>query len=195
VQQPGAVHERRIDPLEPLRSCAREPGDAARVAVEPRRLQIRSVAERRQRHVEGFVVGERAPRLRLGLDSRRPQVVGIRDLEQLGRRLGEDRRDGWIKRPPRPAGNCLRRDLGAADRVEHHRSEADRREPRRLRNLVAAPTGRRAATVVALEGIEDRTTYLLRQPQTACQVGADLAVCARPLRDELGDTGGAAQHP
>ena len=112
---------------------------------EPRRLQVGGVAEAGERLVERGVVVERAPRRRLGVDDRGPEVVGGRDAQQLARRVEEDRRDRRVERAPRPAGDRLRRERLAAEGVEHDARVADGGEPRRLGDLVArrAPRARR----------------------------------------------------
>src|SRR6185295_6918246 len=90
-----------------IRRRAGELRDAARVTVEPRRLEVGGIAEPAEGFVERRVVAERAPRRRLAVDDGRPEIVRARNAEKLLRRLREDRRDRRIERAPRPALNHL----------------------------------------------------------------------------------------
>ena len=171
-------------PVRPGRRSSGEPGHSTRVAVEPGRLQVGRVAEPGERLVECGVVAEGTPRCRLGIDHRRPQVVRARALEQLRRRLAEDRGDRRIERPPGPALDRVGRDDGAADGVEHDGREADRREPGRLRDVLArkagwARRGRRSA----------RSRRGRRGPRrpAAAGAGSARAPTSQSARDALGE--------
>jgi hypothetical protein len=85
VDEAGAVDEMRVDRGDAARRVAGETADAARVAVEPGRLEVGRVAEPGERLVERRVVAERAPWAGLGVDDRRPEVVRARQIEQLRR--------------------------------------------------------------------------------------------------------------
>ena len=148
----------------PLRGVAGQRRHAARVAVEPRGLEVRGVAERRERLVERGLVAERPPRPRLGLDDGRPEVVGVGEVQQLLRRVEVDRGDPRVQRAARPAPHHLGRRRAAADRVEHHGGVADGREARRLGDLLARAALGRALAVVALEAVEHRAA---RRPRAA----------------------------
>ena len=126
---------------------------------------------------------------------RGPDVVRVRDRQQLRGRVEEDRGDRRVERAARPAGHRLGRQLDAADCVEHDRGEADRGEPRRLRHLVAGQSGGRPLAVEAFERAQHGPAHGLRQLQPLRQVGADLTVRPGRLLDDLGHPRGAGQHP
>ena len=190
VQQPGAVDEPSHRPAEAARPRR------APAAATPREWPwnhglFRSAASPNPASASSRAASSRNVRRgsRLGVDDGRPQVVRARDRQQLGRRVREDRGDRRVERAARPAGHRLGRDVGAADGVEHDRREADRREPRRLGDLLAGPArpGRRDRRSV--RSVQDGPAHGLRQPQPAGQVGADLAVRARPLGHQPADAG------
>ena len=122
--------------------------------LEERGLEVGRIAEPGQSLVQMGIVAEEPPRLRLGVHDRGPDVVRVRDRQQLRRRLEEDRGDRRVEGAARPAGHRLDRQLGAPDGVEHDRGEADRGEPRRLRHLIAGKPGRRPLAVEAFEGTQ-----------------------------------------
>ena len=67
----------------------------------------------------------------------------------------------------RPASHGPGRDIPAANRVEHHRRVADRREPRRLGDLRASPARRDAEAVEALEAVQDSPRTASGSPSRA----------------------------
>ena len=167
VHQPGAVDEPGVGRRRAAGGRrAREPGDAARVAVEPR-----ASSGRRRRRTRP--APRRAPRRRgtcaaAPARRRRPRPRGRRgstSAQQLAGRVEEDRGDRRVERAAGPARDRLGRDGGAADGVEHDGREADRGEPRRLGDLLAGLPVGRAAAVEALEAVEHGAADGVGQPQ------------------------------
>jgi len=194
VDEAGAIREPGVGAVDPGAGCACEPGDAARVAVQPRRLQVGRVAEAGERLVEGGVVVEGAPRRRLGVDGGGPQVVGARDAQQFGGRVEEEGGDRRVERAPRPARDGLGRERLAPEGIEHDARVADGGEPRRPGDLVArAPLGH-AAAVIALEPVEHGPAHGIGQSQARRQLRPDLAVGARARGDEAAHARRAAQR-
>ena len=196
VKQAGAVR-RRLDRLPGFALAAAWASRATPPEWPWNHGVLRSAASPNPARASSRAASSRNVRrgARLGIDDRRPQVVRVRKLQQLRRRLLEDRRDRRIERAARPAGDRLGRGVAAADRVEHHGRVADGRKPRRLGNVGARPARGHAAPVEALEPVEHGPADSVGQPQPAGEVGADLAVGARALGDELGHGRGAAQDP
>ena len=131
---------------------------------------------------------------RLGVHDRSPEVVRVRDRQQLRRRLEEDCDDRWVERATRPASHRFSREARASDRVEHDRSEADRSKPGGLGYLIARQTDRRPLAVVAFEGTQDCLPHGLRQLQPLHQLGTDLTVRSGRLLNDPGYAGNPGQH-
>jgi hypothetical protein len=81
VHKPGPVNGRDFGQREQADGGARQPGDPARVAGEPRALQVRGVPEPGEGLLESGLVAELAPRRRLGVDHGRPQVIRAGDRQ------------------------------------------------------------------------------------------------------------------
>ena len=139
--------------------AAGQVGDASRMSLKERRLEIGRVAESGQRLVQvaprpgtadaaAARCPRRRPRRRPGLDSRSSSAGASRKIAAI---------DGSRARPDQRATG-RRGHRGAADRVEHDRREADRGEPRRLRHLLARQARPATLAVEAFERAQHGVT-------------------------------------
>ena len=113
MHQPGPVDERAgRRPRSPRAARRASRGDPARVALGTTASSGRRRRRTRPAPRPGAASSRNsAPRPRLGVDDRGPEVVRARERQQLARRLEEDRGDRRVERAARPAGHRLGREL------------------------------------------------------------------------------------